>query len=196
MVAQLGSFTHQREQARNNSKTKDNILLEEKLQNKINGLEQALKESLSENQMLKEILYSRNIMKDHNKRDFKCEECGKTYTDKITLDDHTNKEHFKFAYTCQKCNEGFTQKQNLMTHKSNHCERQEHCVCTTCSQSFQNRDQLTSHMKREHPPKNLNGCQYCDQIFPTQDDLNNHKENLHQFNCMECDHQAHQENDL
>ena len=187
MVAQLGSFSHQRELAKNNNKTKYKIPLEENLQNKIKGLEQALKESLSENQRLKEKLHSRSTMPDHNKEDFnhKCEECGKTYADSITLNDHINIEHFIFSYICPKCNKGFTQKQNFTTHKSNHCKLQENCVCTTCSQSFQNKDQLASHMKKEHQPHNFNGCQYCDKIFPTQEDLNNHEENSHQFNCME-----------
>ena len=124
MVAQLGSFSHQRQLAKSNNKTQYNIPLEEKLQNKIKGLEQALKESLSENQRLKEKLHSRSPMPDHNKEDFnhKCEECGKTYADSITLDDHISTEHFIFSYTCPKCKKGFTQKQNCTTHKSNHCK--------------------------------------------------------------------------
>ena len=199
MIANLGSFTHQRELARNRNEVQDNNTMEAKLHNKIQGLEEALKVSLNENQKLKEELHTKNKRledKVTNWSGLECEECSSTFKNRIALENHISKEHFHFSFTCQTCGKGFTHKQNLDQHKSNNCKQKTYNVCKYCNESFQEENHLADHIKKVHQFNDKHSCQYCENTFLTPSDLQNHKNSSHQFNSMECDHQAHKENDL
>ena len=195
MIAKLGSFCFQRQQ----EKIKHSELAqlsnerETKLYQRIESLEKHLKDTLDENQKLKEQIIT--IHKTYDVHQNKCEECGSIFCDTKQLENHTTIHNFVFSFNCHKCWEGFNNKNNFKYHENNHCEPK-NSVCPHCKKVFIIKNQLTAHTQNEHSNIKLHICKYCNKHFQDEESLKDHEDATHQFNCLECDHQTHNESAL
>ena len=169
-------------------------------------LENALVNSQKENQKLKEQINCKNLNNERKEVTVKCDECDLFFQEIETLKSHMQTEHFNFKFECRVCQKGFTQKTNLYHHIKSHDGVPEgesqmesptqtnaaltSSVCKKCNKDFPNEQKLSHHMNMEHLDNPPYICQHCEETFETSEDKQEHVSNIHQFNCMECDHQA------
>ena len=129
MLAQSGSFSFHRisaEATKIVSKDSENEKKNElSLKRKISELETTLKKVLLVNEKLKKNNHAqltdlKHIQPNPEEEAQSCEECGKLFKYKASLDSHMVKEHFSFSHNCKECGKGFSQKSNLASHKRSH----------------------------------------------------------------------------
>lgn len=66
----------------------------------------------------------RTHMKIHsNEKAFKCEECDKTFHQKINLTYHISSVHKKERFDCENCNKSFKTKYHLKYHQNKNCDK-------------------------------------------------------------------------
>ena len=138
-------------------------------------------------------------------RDYKCDSCEKSYTEKITLLRHKQNVHEgKKNYTCDSCGMCFTVATSLKRHvlrvhekrkdvKCDQCNKsffgvqdlQQHNLnvhdhtCEICGNSYGNISELKVHMECNHPG-NLQNCEYCGKTFPHKRSLMKHLYKVHE----------------
>ena len=86
---------------------------------------------------------------DENVDVFLCHECGRCFSTRKKLTDHTMKSH-KLSI-CNICSKEFSSKQNLERHRVNkHVENRAALECMYCSKSFQRKYHLERHINEVH----------------------------------------------
>ncbi|KAI2647660.1 hypothetical protein H4Q32_029880 [Labeo rohita] len=107
---------------------------------------------------------------------FTCQQCGKTFTLKGSLQ-NLMRIHTGETFTCQQCGKCFTQKQNLAIHMRVHTGEKPY-TCHQCGQSFRNNKNLYTHI-RSHAREIPFTCKLCGKKFSRKEILNAHK-------CLVC----------
>lgn len=154
---------------------------------------------------------------DNKIRNFKCNECSRSFTLASTLQLHCRRTHlgikpyecnvcgWKFAqssdltkhmrkhtgerpYTCSYCDHGFAQKRNLQNHMKMHVRPPS--VCPYCDKKFLLETSLTQHLKR-HEGDNIQKCPHCAVQFADTVTLGKHMLRQHSatksYECKQCD---------
>ncbi|XP_014882025.1 zinc finger protein 239-like [Poecilia latipinna] len=121
------------------------------------------------------------------KRSFKCDICGRCYTQHYKLKDHYRSHTGERPFSCETCGKTFPQFRSLNYHKKIHTGERPFS-CTICGKSFSRLGHLNDH-KIIHTGERPFTCQSCGKSFYRISNLNEHKK-IHTgekpFSCMSC----------
>ena len=110
-------------------------------------------------------------MKAHTvEKRFACEACGKSFTKKSNLKNHTRIHTFEKPLECQVFGKRFTLKSNLKKHARIHTGDKPF-KCQFCGKKFTQKSHFVSHT-RTHTDEKLFECQVCSKLFAQKNDLN------------------------
>ena len=105
-----------------------------------------------------------------------CSDCGKGFSELISLEAHVIQEHNEEnSFECKTCRSLYSTKENLWAHITQNHERKFNC--DSCEQSFQNEQELKLHDDEDH--MNNYDCDQCDYQSHSQVSLNKHTEHKH-----------------
>ncbi|KAJ6626762.1 Transcription factor grauzone [Pseudolycoriella hygida] len=126
-----------------------------------------------------------------NPAKFSCDQCGRKFFLKSTLDAHIeNHEPMSSRpFKCDLCPKSFPRETSLMIHK-NFVHLPVKCV--QCDMSYPSKSKLTTHIKNAHKPKvtSTRVCDICGKDFANKYSLFTHMQEMHsssESNAVQCD---------
>ena len=145
---------------------------------------------------------------DKEDREYKCEFCDKSFTNKSALDYHLNKHKSEPSKeTCDICGSQFSAKTHLKEHKAivhgQNGGSQTNFECSYCSKTFQMKKSLNRHEREKHMETNKNShftedtssiddikCVGCEKTFKRREHMERHMKSVHAekklFPCSLC----------
>ncbi|KAK7500598.1 hypothetical protein BaRGS_00008173 [Batillaria attramentaria] len=121
------------------------------------------------------------------KKSYLCSSCGKKFTTKHSLQEHSNAHSGIKPHVCEICGKGFSYDSALRDHKFTH-EEVKQFQCTLCFKSFCQRSGLKMHMRIHKDTKQFQ-CEDCGREFTQKQALQRH-ERVHKgvkpFICRLC----------
>ncbi|KAK6168368.1 hypothetical protein SNE40_020919 [Patella caerulea] len=130
-----------------------------------------------------------HIKSEHlgEKKSFLCSRCGKSFTTKHSLQEHSNAHIGLKPHICDICGKGFNYESALRDHKYTHTESRKF-TCSICNKHFCQRSSLKMHM-RIHAVDKKFVCEDCGRGFTQKQALQRH-ERVHKgfkpFVCKIC----------
>ncbi|XP_014872702.1 zinc finger protein 32-like isoform X16 [Poecilia latipinna] len=122
------------------------------------------------------------------KRPFKCDICGRRYTQHYKLKNHYRTHTGEGLFSCETCGKSFSTSYVLNSHKKTHTGEKPFS-CQICGKSFSRIGHLKDH-KRIHTGERPFSCQICGKSFCLMSILNRHK-TIHTgeklFSCQSCE---------
>lgn len=134
-----------------------------------------------------------------------CEECGRVFSRKSTLDQHqtthtgikhfsctschsmfTRKAHLRIhmrihdnikPYVCEVCQRGFIKSSDLLRHRRIHSD-EKNFECKVCAKRFKRSADVLTHMRSHSGLKPYN-CNFCDKSYSSHSSLKKHKLGTH-----------------
>ncbi|XP_059154133.1 zinc finger and BTB domain-containing protein 24-like [Physella acuta] len=121
------------------------------------------------------------------KKSYLCSTCGKSFTTKHSLAEHTNAHTGVKPHICEHCGKSFSYESALRDHRYTHTDAK-HFWCTHCQKGFSQRSGLKMHM-RIHRQHKMFICTECGRGFTQKQALQRH-ERVHKgekpFICKHC----------
>ncbi|CAM4457094.1 unnamed protein product [Leuciscus chuanchicus] len=126
--------------------------------------------------------------KEHSKKEFRCEQCGKDFfTTPYNMRAHI-KTHSEKTLHCSECDKYFRTKQHLTMHKRIHTGEKPY-KCPHCEKSFNQRSALKSH-QLTHSNESPYKCPVCEKSFKCGTSLKKHlliHTNENPYKCPVCE---------
>lgn len=111
-----------------------------------------------------------------NKKQFNCNNCHKAYSSKHLLNEHIIKhDRNKIQFKCSHCSKEFFKKSVYHTHLQTH---EKNFECTTCSKVLKTKYNLTAHLRKHKGPPTI-PCEFCDKKYYTKERLKQHEKEKH-----------------
>ncbi|XP_074542681.1 uncharacterized protein LOC141802821 [Halichoeres trimaculatus] len=129
----------------------------------------------------------KNSKNETDRKFHSCSECGRTFTEKLSLDRHMKIHTGEKPFSCFKCDQEFDQKVNLTNHMIMHT-REKPFSCSDCGKSLKTKENLTAHM-RVHTGEKPFSCSECTAKFRSRKNLIQHMvvhTDVKPFSCSEC----------
>ncbi|XP_014825774.1 PREDICTED: zinc finger protein 107-like isoform X4 [Poecilia mexicana] len=121
------------------------------------------------------------------KRPFKCDICGRCYTQHYKLKNHYRTHTVERLFSCEICGKGFSRLRDLNRHKRIHTGEKPFS-CQSCGKSFSQISNLNRH-KKIHTGEKPFSCQSCGKNFSRFSHLDRHNK-IHTgekpFSCQSC----------
>ena len=121
------------------------------------------------------------------KKSYLCATCGKSFTTRHSLTEHTNAHTGVKPHVCEICGKSFSYESALRDHRFTHAESK-HFWCKHCQKGFSQRSGLKMHM-RIHRQQKMFVCAECGRGFTQKQALQRH-ERVHKgekpFVCKHC----------
>lgn len=139
-----------------------------------------------------QISFDRNDENTEKCKEFRCDNCGKSYASKYTFDQHV-KTHTEGRPKCPECASTFASAFSLFRHRAK-VHNIEHSYtthnCDLCNKIFFSLSELTLH-KQRHSAEKTHECPTCKKMFSAKGNLRIHmrthaKEKL--YKCDICEH--------
>lgn len=122
----------------------------------------------------------------HDSLDFKCETCGKTFTQKSHLTVHLKRHTGAFLVTCEPCNRGFYTMTSYRDHVQSVHEGTGH-LCSTCGKKLSTKSALKEHVQLMHGTRERSAiCEVCGKAFLTARNLRSHLKIHNQSYAYQC----------
>lgn len=119
---------------------------------------------------------------------YKCNVCPRQYVTKSRLNEHMKIHDGKNFVKCEECGKLYCSKKSLNLHKISAHSSEKKFICQICGKAFLYKHHLNNHLI-SHDDKRSLKCQYCDATFKKMDILKMH-ENVHtqkkKFVCDVC----------
>ena len=114
-------------------------------------------------------------------KDYKCDYCGKSFTNARNLIRHKHTVHEGHKdYKCESCGKSFTQAVGLNTHKHTVHEGRKDYQCDSCGKSFSQVQHLKGHTHAVHERKKDFNCKSCGKPFSQKSNLKKHIQIIHE----------------
>ncbi|XP_067670545.1 zinc finger protein 665-like [Haliotis asinina] len=115
----------------------------------------------------------REHLKKHIKRTYRCEQCGRIFTEEILYIAHlrNHKAHEDIRWKCNKCKLEFNKKEELKEHLKIHIKHT--YMCDTCGETFAYESDYAAHLKKHYSDELLK-CNFCELKFVSRIDLTDH----------------------
>ena len=95
--------------------------------------------------------YDRHMKGHKGIKEFQCNQCGKAYTSKRSLEQHIDVIHLgKKSFVCNICNQSFGRTTTLRVHMLSHTKELPF-RCEYCSAGYKEKRNLKKHMMKSHP---------------------------------------------
>ena len=128
----------------------------------------------------------RHIRIQHEGKVFKCEQCGKTYTEYSRLNKHIKSDQCAKTFTKSK-------------HQSlNSTSKSKNLSCEPCGKTYTSKNNLTRHIEEQHENKTY-PCDQCGKLFKQSRILRQHYNVEHlgvRYNCDICGKEFNEERNL
>ena len=106
------------------------------------------------------------IKNQEGQRNYKCDSCGKSFTQSGDLNKHIKTLHEgQKNYKCDSCGKSFAQSGNLKIHIKTLHEGQRNFKCDSCGKSFTGSESLKKHIKTLHEGQSNYKCDFCRKSF-------------------------------
>ena len=119
-----------------------------------------------------------HIKSVHENVRYNCDKCGKSFSQKGTLNSHIQGVHENIRYNCEKCDKSFSQKGTLTKHIQSVHEHIRY-KCDKCDKTFSLKTVLKAHIQSVHDNFRYK-CEKCDKNFTRKDNLNFHMKHIHE----------------
>lgn len=117
-----------------------------------------------------------------------CDMCGKTFTQKVNMQQHVKHHNGERPHSCDKCGKSFAEKSHLARHYSFHSEKRPY-KCEICQKMYKTERCLKVH-SMVHASSRPYVCSYCSKGFLSSTKLKQHY-NVHTgerpFKCKYCE---------
>ncbi|XP_014878300.1 gastrula zinc finger protein XlCGF49.1-like, partial [Poecilia latipinna] len=107
------------------------------------------------------------------KKSYKCDICGRCYTQQCKLKKHYRTHTGEGLFSCQTCGKSFCRINDLNVHKKIHTD-QRPFSCKSCGKNFSRISNLNIH-NRIHTGERPFSCELCGKRFTRNKNLNDHK---------------------
>lgn len=123
-----------------------------------------------------------------------CEECGRTFSSKFSLQRHVRHHRGESKYRCIKCDAIFSALNNLQGHMTSAHGEPKRFICEKCGKQFVYKHNLDYHtqkavcFKRSRNVGEQHTCELCSKTFPSKRYLHQHM-TLHgepKLSCNVC----------
>ena len=119
---------------------------------------------------------------------WKCDHCGKTFTQSGHLKYHIRVVHEgQRDHKCDICGKSFTTPGKLKQHIKTVHEGQKDYKCDFCGKTFSTLSNLKTHMRAVHEGKRDYICFYCNKAYGEARNLKQHLQKEHNHNLEEID---------
>ncbi|KAH9496774.1 hypothetical protein Btru_009391 [Bulinus truncatus] len=120
-----------------------------------------------------------------NKIQYRCYDCGKTFTERFRLVRHIRTHLTEKTYKCLECGKEFIEKFVLNRHEKTHSKVKPH-KCEVCGKNFLEKSKLIRH-KKIHDNIRPYKCDDCGKAFIEKHRLVNHQKTHTTLRCSVCD---------
>ncbi|XP_028255012.1 myeloid zinc finger 1-like [Parambassis ranga] len=120
-----------------------------------------------------EVVLNNNVDVNSGGKSYICSECGKTFSQRGTLQRHARRHTGEKPFTCSVCSKHFTQKVTLKQHMRIHTGEKPYS-CSECGKRFTQLGHLRCH-RTVHTGERPFSCTVCDRRFTRPARVKNHK---------------------
>jgi uncharacterized Zn-finger protein len=131
-------------------------------------------------------VYSLHLKIHENLKQFRCDDCGREFRQKIALQNHVLIHKNEKPHECPFCFKRFRQKYTMQHHMKNRHTNVKDFICTLCGKEFSDKATLQKHLL-VHSTNKPHQCQTCFMSFRHKSSLSRHnKIHLKVTQCMHC----------